>query len=219
VDRNLPNESLTTLNHGEMNLHRWLIIREFITSLATIEYNVCTKDKCKQRHRITDVHQSVQDILSEISISAHVVNLNKNILEKIFDREDRQRRELINRTKNDLLKIEERMNSLKEKFLDNLINPQEYYGLKEKLDKDLFLNKNILNELVQQSSPFKNYINKTVPMLENLSEYYRNSTGETKKKILGCIFSEKMILEKGRVASFTTPIRGIKHKSWGEKQN
>ena len=30
-----------------------------------------------------------------------------------------------------------------------------------------------------------------------------------KKKILGCIFSEKVVLEKGRVAtfSFTTPIR------------
>jgi hypothetical protein len=48
-----------------------------------------------------------------------------------------------------------------------------------------------------------------IPMLENLSTFYRNSTGETKKKILGCIFSEKLVLEKGRVAtfSFTTPIR------------
>jgi hypothetical protein len=46
-------------------------------------------------------------------------------------------------------------------------------------------------------------------MLENLSTFYRNSTGETKKKILGCIFSEKIDLEKGKVAtfSFTTPIR------------
>ena len=46
-------------------------------------------------------------------------------------------------------------------------------------------------------------------MLENLSEYYRNSNGETRKKILGCIYSEKIVLEKGRVVtfSFTSPIR------------
>ena len=45
-------------------------------------------------------------------------------------------------------------------------------------------------------------------MLENLVSYYRKSDGKTKKKILGCIFSEKLVLEKGKVATtpFTTPI-------------
>jgi hypothetical protein len=35
----------------------------------------------------------------------------------------------------------------------------------------------------------------------------RKSDGATKKKILGCIFSKKLVLEKGRVATleFTTP--------------
>jgi hypothetical protein len=40
-------------------------------------------------------------------------------------------------------------------------------------------------------------------MLENLMEYYRKSDGEIKKKILGCIFSEKLVLENAKVA--TTP--------------
>jgi len=30
-------------------------------------------------------------------------------------------------------------------------------------------------------------------MLENLLEYYRKSDGATKKKILGCIFDEKLV--------------------------
>jgi hypothetical protein len=36
-------------------------------------------------------------------------------------------------------------------------------------------------------------------MLENLLEFYRKSEGATKKKILGCIFSEKLVLENERV--------------------
>jgi hypothetical protein len=46
-------------------------------------------------------------------------------------------------------------------------------------------------------------------MLEVLFGYCRNADGNTKKKILSCIFSEKFVLEKGRVAtmSFTAPIR------------
>ena len=45
-------------------------------------------------------------------------------------------------------------------------------------------------------------------MLENLVEYYRKSDGKSKKKILSCIFSKKIVLEKSRVATceFTTPI-------------
>jgi site-specific DNA recombinase len=40
-------------------------------------------------------------------------------------------------------------------------------------------------------------------------EYYRKSDGETKKKILSCIFSKKIVLEKGKVATceFTTPVQ------------
>ncbi len=46
-------------------------------------------------------------------------------------------------------------------------------------------------------------------MLENLMDYYRKSDGLTKKKILSCILSKKLVLEKGRVATFefTTPVQ------------
>lgn len=38
-------------------------------------------------------------------------------------------------------------------------------------------------------------------MLENIVEYYRKSDGKTKKKISGCIFLKKLVLEKGRIAT------------------
>ena len=45
-------------------------------------------------------------------------------------------------------------------------------------------------------------------MLENIAVYYKNADGKTKKKILGCIFSKKLVLEKGKVATykFTKPV-------------
>jgi len=44
--------------------------------------------------------------------------------------------------------------------------------------------------------------------LENLTGFYKQADGQTKRKILSCIFSEKLVLEKGRVAtvSFTEPV-------------
>jgi len=39
--------------------------------------------------------------------------------------------------------------------------------------------------------------------------FHRKSDGKTKKKILSCIFSEKVVLEKGRVATtpFSIPVQ------------
>lgn len=48
-------------------------------------------------------------------------------------------------------------------------------------------------------------------MLENLLEYYWKSDGATKKKIPGCIFVEKLVLEKRKVATpvFTESVQLI----------
>lgn len=68
--------------------------------------------------------------------------------------------------------------------------------MKDKVEKELVLTKAKLSDLQQQTSPFKVYIQKEVPMLENLLEYYKKADGGTKKKILGSIFAEKLVLDK-----------------------
>jgi hypothetical protein len=94
---------------------------------------------------------------------------------------------------------------------DNHFTSHDYQDMKGRVDKDIVLVKDKLTELQQEVSPFKIYIQKEVPMLENLLEYYRKSDGATKKKILGCIFAKKLVLEKGKVATpvFTEPIQLI----------
>jgi len=74
--------------------------------------------------------------------------------------------------------------------------------IKQRVEKDLIGLELKLKGLKEDRSPYKEYVNQTVPMLENIVEYYRNSDGKTKKKILGCIFSKKLVLEKGRVATY-----------------
>jgi site-specific DNA recombinase len=86
----------------------------------------------------------------------------------------------------------------------------DLYPLKEgRVDKEIVLVKDKLTELHQEISPFKVYIQKEVPMLENLLEYYRKSDGATKKKILNAIFAEKLIVINGKVIEpiFSVPIK------------
>ena len=81
--------------------------------------------------------------------------------------------------------------------------------MKSMIDKDIVITKDKLTDLQQEVSPFRIYIQKEVPMLENLLEYYRKSDGKTKKKLLSTIFVEKLVLEKRKVSDpvFTVPIQ------------
>ena len=49
--------------------------------------------------------------------------------------------------------------------------------MKDKVDKELVLVRAKLTELQRQKSPFKIYIQKEVPMLENIAEVHRVSIG------------------------------------------
>jgi hypothetical protein len=103
----------------------------------------------------------------------------------------------------ELEKLELRKSNLQNDLMDRVITSQVYQDIIGRLDKDIALTREKLTELQQEVSPFKKYIQKEVPMMENLLEYYRKSDGATKKKILGTIFAEKLILENGKITAPT----------------
>ena len=173
-------------------------------------YYLCTKCDKKQRHRVEDVHTSIEGVLSKISVTASAIKtLYKRILEKLFDREDLSRKSDIEKLRKEIDKVEGRKSNLQKRLLDEDITPQDYQEMKKGIDKDLLSYKTKLDGLTQGMTPYKNYINKEIPMMENLLLFYRKSDGKTKKKILSCIFSEKVVLEKGRVATtpFSIPVQ------------
>ncbi|HUX95785.1 MAG TPA: recombinase family protein [Bacteroidales bacterium] len=132
-----------------------------------------------------------------------IANLYIKTLEKLFEKDDYNRRDEIQKSKKELEKLELRKSNLQNDLMDRIITSHDYQEMKSRVEKEIGLFKDKLTDLQQQTSPFKIYIQKEVPMLENLMEYYRKSNGATKKKILGCIFAEKLVLENGRVATST----------------
>ena len=109
-------------------------------------YYLCCKDKCKHRYRIQDVHESIEDILSTVSVSAQIVNLYKKTLEKLFEKDDYQRRDEIQKTKKELEKLELRKSNLQNDLMDRTITSHDYQEMKRRVEKDIVLAKtNSLN--------------------------------------------------------------------------
>jgi site-specific DNA recombinase len=92
--------------------------------------------------------------------------------------------------------------------MEEKITVEEYRELKMAQDDKLYQIQIQLDELTEKIDPISEYLSSYVPMLENLLDFYRSSDGKTKKRILSCIFSEKIHFDENRDAaiSYSTPI-------------
>ena len=172
-------------------------------------YYICTKPHVKcERFPIDDVHQQVERILTNIQVSAQLVSSYRTVLEGMFDNDDANRKKNIQKINVDIEKLNKRRIFVDEQYMDGLIMASEYQDLKNNINSRLFEEKRKLQESMEVLSPFKEYLDKHVPMLEDLVGFYKSVDGNTKRKILGCIFSEKLFLEEKKVATpkFTNPI-------------
>jgi len=178
-------------------------------------YNCSVKnDRCR-RYPIDWVHGVVENELKQIQFSANVFKAYRSILERLFENEDVERKRKIVKTKSEVEKKIEQRKNVQEFLRDGKLTIEEYRELKNPIDSDLFRLERELSILNEETTPFKDYIRNHVPMMENLLEFYQNSDGKTKKKILSCIFSEKIHFDENKVAaiSFQKPIEVLLNAS------
>ena len=167
-------------------------------------YYLCSvKNATCKRYPIDWVHGVVENELSKIQFSANVFKAYHSILERLFDNEDIERRRSIVKTNLDIEKKNEQRNNIQELLRDGKLTIEEYRELKNPIDADIYQLERKITELNEETTPFKDYINNQVPMLENLLEFYQNCDGKTKNKILSCIFSEKIHFEENRDAAIS----------------
>ena len=115
---------------------------------------------CGQRHKVEDVHDSIERIISQISVSAQTLNLYKKMLEKLFVKNDYMRLNEIERTEKEIEKVKERVINLQDDYMDRKNSPKEFHPMRQKTEKTLTGLELNLKNLKQSTSPFKTFINK-----------------------------------------------------------
>jgi DNA invertase Pin-like site-specific DNA recombinase len=188
-------------------------------------YYVCTKNRCP-RYPIDYAHSEIERLLGEIQFSARVIKSYRSILERIFEVEDSSRVKLIQNTKDEIQRLKQRRIHIQDEYMDGKISSLDYQELKMVLDTKVFEKERSLKEMNEEHSPYKEYLNKHVPALEDLTSLYQKVDGRTKKQILSCIFSEKVHFENGKAAApkYTPPIevlinaRGVLEGSKNNKE-
>ncbi|RQO31590.1 hypothetical protein DBR32_06430 [Taibaiella sp. KBW10] len=137
-----------------------------------------------------------KEYLQTFQPTGEVVDLFTHVLDDIFNTNDVDRR---GRKKQVEAKIEDlkgRINTMDYKYADGGISDENYSRIIAKLNNDL-------NELVMQHATFakaspdlNKYMNYSIGLLQNVSEYYASAAANTKHKLVGVIFPEKLTFKE-----------------------
>ena len=173
-------------------------------------YYVCTKNRC-QRFPLEWSHKQIEKILSRIQVSSKILNVYKAVLEDKFEKLDAGRKSNIKHLEKEIHRLNNRKNFLQEEYMDGKITSVEYQELKANNESQLFRTKSELDNLENQSVPFKSYLLNDITLLEDIVGFYRNADGKTKKKLLSKVFGSKVVFDKNDKPkyTFTPPIKSL----------
>ena len=153
----------------------------------------------KERFRADVANKEMEELLSIIQITEEVEKLHDVILDSELKGNPKQRAQQKSTFVQQLNKLEARKEQLQNTFLDGDLDPKDYTELKKRLESKIFEVKAQLESIKQGKSKFQEQLSKSFKMLPNIIEWYRNSTVQEKKKLIGSIFPEKFTFENNRV--------------------
>jgi hypothetical protein len=175
-------------------------------------YYICTYpgSKCP-RYPIDWIHDFIISILEKIKLSVNVIKEKRKIFETLLTQESSTRTNTIKKTEDELIKLRHQLTYLRDEFLKRSINGDTYQELRTEVESKIYHTELNLRDMVDEQNPLKKFLFEDVPTLEHIVDFYKKGSGVMKRRILSCIFSEKIYFneEKDATIIYTKPIEVI----------
>ena len=154
--------------------------------------------KCKERFRADNANKVFEELLNEFVIQQDVLELYKEILNETFSGEKRNRELRIRQIKAELEKLSIRMESIEDKFFDDIIEHSTYNSVKRKTQKKMNDLQAELSNIKNMGKDLEEYLKLGISFLHGVDNLYKSSPSNIKKKIVGSIFPEKLVFLKNK---------------------
>ena len=175
-------------------------------------YYICTYpgSHCR-RYPLEWTHSYIISILEKIKTSVITIKKRKKVFETLILDESTNRRSTIRKTEDELVNLREQLSHLRDEFLKRNINGETYQELRTEVESKIYHTEMNLRNMVDEQTPLKRFLFQDLPTLEHIVDFYQKSSGVMKRRILSCIFQEKLYFneEKDATIIFTKPIEVI----------
>ncbi len=152
--------------------------------------------KCKERFKAEEANEMIERLFKEFVIKEDVKTLYKEILDDTFNGERKSRKLRLRNIKEELEKQSKRLESIENKFIDDIIDLPMYKSMKNKIQKTI---NELLHETAKLKSLDKNlesYLKRGISFMHGIDKFYAQASPYIKKQIVGSIFPEKLVFLK-----------------------
>ena len=163
---------------------------------SLIYYYHCQRGNgCKVNFPAELANRKLEELLLNLKPSIGMVELFKAVSQDEYRDYYKNREVEIKRLKNAKKNVEERLESLTEKYVFDDIDKSSYERLKKKFSTELDEMTLRLSEMSDDREGIQEFIDFGVQLLVSLDVFYKNADVTVKRHILRSIFSEKLVFE------------------------
>ncbi|MGP8216222.1 MAG: recombinase family protein [Bacteroidia bacterium] len=151
---------------------------------------------CKERIGKDLAHSSFTQWLEKIALSPEMGALYLQVMEDIFKTNGKDREAEVLRLETEIKRNNETLDRAAKKLVNDELDKDSYKSLRESLLKETADLKLRIAELKDTDNGYLEYLRFGFTLLGNLPYHYNKATLEIKQRILGSIFSEKLIFSE-----------------------
>lgn len=150
------------------------------------------QNNCKTRFSADFLNEKLDEYLKSLTIPSEVSELYIAILEDTFKSNEGDRKKQVQGLKERVRDQEEKITRCDEMLLNREIDRESHQRMIAKLKEEIAILRRKIELEESAETGFMKYCRFGIPLLSNLSGFYRGASVEIKQKLLGSIFPAKL---------------------------
>lgn len=164
---------------------------------GTYFYYHCQKD-CKERVKAEAANSAFSEFLQSFHVSPEISNLYLAVMEDIFKTKEGDRDKEIISNQKQLSELEAKLLKIDEMFVNGDLEKDSYQRIKASTKSEIQRLQIQISRLKYTDTNFMKYCRYGMSLLSNLDFHYQQATPYVRKKLLGSIFTGKLVFENGK---------------------
>lgn len=153
---------------------------------------------CKERVKAEEANLAFLDYLRSLKVHPEISKLYLAIVEDIFKTKEGDREKAVELQQKKVQELEEKLLKIDEMFIDGNLEKDSYQRVKKANQMELQQHQNKLEGMLSTNTSFMRYCQYGFSLLTDLDSYYEQASLPVQKKLLGSIFTGKLIFENGK---------------------
>ena len=171
---------------------------------AYYTYYHCNQDGKHVMVNADKVNKGFVEYVSGLIPNETVLNLYNEILEELSQKSAKSQKDELRKMQDEVSSLEKRLNNIEDKFLDGDIDKDTFHRMKGRTESEMNTLKRKIETIQSCKKSLAPQLNYSFSLLNNLDRVLLEAPVETKIKMLGSMFPEKIEFDgsKYRTASY-----------------